>query len=191
MSSSIEPGVFADLLMVAITFIATVANILLWFTTRTTLKVLVEQVRHQFQNSYSVAQGDVISAHRELFFGILNNASLLESFTKANGLDTKVWEIEKISEFLINQVLIGYVNFKNAIISEIYFEGFKQDARSLFRYQTVRQHWARVRDVHSDDFRHFVEAELLPPKSTAQEKVAPPYSGEPLNKQGVSIVSHE
>ena len=140
MSSGIEPGMFADLLMVAITFIATVANILLWFTTRATLKVLAEQVRHQFAHSYSVAQGDVISAHRELFFGILNNPPLLESFTRANGLDTKAWEIEKISEFLINQVLIGYVNFKNAIISEIYFEGFKQDARSLFRYQTVRQH---------------------------------------------------
>ncbi|PSN10541.1 hypothetical protein C7293_27680 [filamentous cyanobacterium CCT1] len=178
MSSSIEVGVFADLLMVAITFIATVANILLWFTTRATLKVLVEQVRHQFASSYSVAQGDVISAHRELFFGILNNPLLLKSFTQANGLDTKAWEIEKISEFLINQVLVGYVNFKNAIISEIYFEGFKQDARSLFRYQTVCQHWARVRDVHSKDFRQFVEDELLLHESDTSEAKADPSSTE-------------
>ncbi|MBD2231453.1 hypothetical protein [Phormidium tenue] len=191
MSSGIEPGIFADLLMVAITFIATVANILLWFTTRATLKVLIEQVRHQFATSYSVAQGDVISAHRELFFGILNNPPLLESFTRANGLDTKAWEIEKISEFLINQVLIGYVNFKNAIISEIYFEGFKQDARSLFRYRTVCQHWARVSDVHSDDFRQFVENELLLHESVAKEKVAAPSTEEPLSSnQELLIVSH-
>lgn len=190
-SGIVEPGDFADLLMVAITFIATVANILLWFTTRATLKVLVEQVRHQFATSYSVAQGDVISAHRELFFGILNNPTLLESFTQANGLDTKAWEIEKISEFLINQVLIGYVNFKNAIISEIYFEGFKQDARSLFRYRTVCQHWARVSDVHSDDFRQFVETELLLHESVAKEKVAPPSTEEPLSSnQELLIVSH-
>lgn len=168
MSSGIEPGIYADLLMVAITFIATVANILLWFTTRATLKILVEQVRHQFANSYSVAQGDIVSAHRELFFGILNNQPLLESFTRANNLDTKAWEIEKISEFLINQVLIGYINFKNRIISDIHFEGFKRDARSLFRYQTVCQHWTRVSDLHSDDFRHFVEAELLPSERTAR-----------------------
>ena len=189
-SGIVEPGDFADLLMVAITFIATVANILLWFTTRATLKVLVEQVRHQFVTSYSVAQGDVISAHRELFFGILNNPPLLESFTQANGLDTKAWEIEKISEFLINQVLIGYVNFKTAIISEIYFEGFKQDARSLFRYRTVCQHWARVSDIHSDDFRQFVETELLLHESVASEvKADPPSTEDPPNtNRELSIV---
>lgn len=173
MSIGIEPGILADLLMVAITFIATVANVLLWFTTRATLKVLAEQARHQFADSYSAAQGDVVSAHRELFFGILNNPPLLESFTKANSLDTKAWEIEKISEFLINQVLIGYVNFKNRIISDIHFEGFKRDARSLFGYQTVCQHWARVSNVHSEDFRHFVETELLPQVRKAPKKVAP------------------
>jgi hypothetical protein len=52
MSMGIEPGILADLLMVAITFIATVANILLWFTTRATLKILVEQMQHQSANSY-------------------------------------------------------------------------------------------------------------------------------------------
>lgn len=191
MSSGIDPEVFADLVMVAITFIATVANILLWFTTRATLKTLVEQVRHQVASSYSVAQGDVVSAHRELFFGILNNPPLLKSFTTANNLDTKAWEIEKISEFLINQVLIGYVNFKNRIISNIHFEGFKQDARSLFQYQTVCQHWVRVRDVHSEDFRHFVEAELLPPANTTPKKVAPQTDEEPPDNQSISSVSHE
>lgn len=191
MSSGIEPGILADLLMVAITFIATVANILLWFTTRATLKILVEQVQHQAANSYSVAQGDIVSAHRELFFGILNNPPLLESFTRANSLDRKTWEIEKISEFLINQVLIGYINFKNRIISDTHFEGFKRDARSLFRYRTVCQHWARVSDVHSEDFRQFVEAELLPPASTAQEKVAPQSNGEPPDNQGFSNINHE
>lgn len=191
MSMGIEPGILADLLMVAITFIATVANILLWVTTQATLRILVEQMQHQSANSYSAAQGYIVSAHRELFLGILTNPPLLESFTRANSLDPKAWEIEKISEFLINQVLIGYVNFKNRIISDIHFEGFKRDARSLFRYQTVCQHWARVSDVHSDDFRQFVEAELLPPASTADEKVAPHNDEEPLDSQGFSNVSRE
>lgn len=149
------------LLMVLFTFIATAANILLWITTRRTLQLLVEQVRHQIANGYSQAQHDIINAHRELFLSILNNPSLLESFTSANGLDPKTWELQKIGEFLINQVLIGYLNFVNGIISASHFEGFKRDARSLFAYKSIREHWQHVRAVHSDDFRRFVETELL------------------------------
>lgn len=149
------------LLMVLFTFITTVANILLWNTTRQTVKLFLEQVQHQIASGYSQAQYHIIDAHRELFLGILNNPSLLESFTKANGLDPKTWELQKIAEFLINQVLIGYLNFINGIISPSHFEGFKRDARDVFTYESVRKHWQRVRVVHSDDFRRFVEMELL------------------------------
>ena len=149
------------LLMVLFTFIATVANILLWNTTRQTVQLLLEQVRHQIASGYSQAHYHIIDAHRELFLGILNNPSLLESFTSANGLDPKTWELQKIAEFLINQVLIGYLNFINGIISLSHFEGFKRDARDVFAYESVRKHWQRVRVVHSDDFRRFVEMELL------------------------------
>jgi hypothetical protein len=151
----------AALLMMGMTFVTTVANILLWISTRQTVQLLLEQVRHQIANAYSQAQHDIIDAHRELFLGILNNPSLLESFTKANKLDPKVWELQKISEFLINQVLVGYLNFRNGIISPKHFAGFKRDAQDVFGYQSVRAHWSQVRVVHSDDFRHFVEAELL------------------------------
>ena len=162
MWEGIEPGTLADLLMVAITLIATVANILLWITTRQTLSLLADQVRHQVASGYSAAQTDVVGAHRELFLGILNNPGLLSSFAEANKLDARVWEVEKISEFLINQVLIGFVNFSNGIISIVHFEGFRRDAQVLFRYPSVRQQWRQVQDVHSDEFCRFVEEELLP-----------------------------
>ena len=112
------------LLMVLFTFIATVANILLWMTTRQTVTILLKQVQHQIANSYNQAQSQIIDGHRELFLGILNNPSLLENFTKANGLDPSTWELEKIAEFLINQVLIGYLNFVNGIISQSHFEAY-------------------------------------------------------------------
>jgi hypothetical protein len=98
---------FTALLMVAFTFVTTVANILLWVSTRRTVTILLEQVRHQIASGYSQAQHSVVDAHRDLFFGILNSPTLLEAFTKANGLDPKAWELQKVSEFLINQVLIG------------------------------------------------------------------------------------
>lgn len=149
------------LLMMALTFVTTVANILLWVSTRHTVRLLLSQVQHQVASGYSEAQHTIVDAHRELFFGILNNPSLLEAFTEANGLNPKDWELQKVSEFLINQVLIGYLNFKNGTISAVHLEGFKRDAHDVFSYQSVRCHWEKIRKVHSEDFRLFVETELL------------------------------
>lgn len=149
------------IVMVLFTFVTTVANILLWISTRRTVSLLLEQVKHQIASGYSQAQHSVVDAHRALFFGILNSPTLLEAFTKANGLDPKAWELQKVSEFLINQVLLGYLNFRNGIISQVHFEGFTRDARDVFAYSSVRGHWEKVRLVHSDDFRLFVESKLL------------------------------
>ena len=149
------------IVMVLFTFVTTVANILLWVSTRRTVTILLEQVRYQIASGYSQAKYHLVDSHRDLFFGILNSPSLREAFTEANGLDLKVWELQKVSEFLVNQVLVGYLNFKNGIISGIHLEGFKRDARNVFSYPSVRSHWEKMRVVHAEDFRQFVETELL------------------------------
>lgn len=149
------------LLMIGLTFVTTVANVLLWISTRKTVKLLIGQIHHQVAAGYSEAQHTIVDAHRELFFGILNNQKLLESFTNANGLDCEGWELEKISTFLVNQVLLGYLHLRNGIISSSHFEGFKRDAQDVFAYATVRSHWQKVRLSHSEEFRRFVDTELL------------------------------
>jgi hypothetical protein len=149
------------LLMMGMTFITTVANILLWISTRQTVQLLLGQVRHQIASSYSETQHAIIDAHRDLFFGILNNPSLLEKFTQANGLTPIDWELQRVSSFLVNQVLLGYLNFRNGIISPSHFEGFKRDAKDVFAYETVRSHWAHVQMFHPEDFRDFVNTKLL------------------------------
>jgi hypothetical protein len=154
-------GDLSALLMVLLTAVATVAYVLLWITTKQTLALLVEQVRHQVTSTYSQTQQAIVNAHREIFFGILNNPTLLENFAKANNLDSQAWQMEKFAAFLLNQVLMGYINFANGIISTTHFEGFKRDARDLFSYKSIRNHWQNVRHVHSEDFRQFVETELL------------------------------
>lgn len=165
---SITLSDLSALLMVVLTTVATIANLLLWVTTKQTLALLVEQVRHQIASTYSQTQHTILDTHREIFFGILNNPTLLKNFTKANNLDSQAWQIEKIAAFLINQVLVGYINFVNGIISTTHFEGFKRDARDLFNYKSIRDHWQNVRNVHSEDFRQFVETELLWPPVTAE-----------------------
>ena len=152
---------FTALLMVIFTFVTTVANLLLWVSTRRTVTLLLGQVRHQIASSYSEVQHYAVDAHRDIFFGLLNNPTLLESFTQANGLDAKAWELQKVSSFLVNQVMVGHLNFQNGIVSHSHFEGFKRDAQDVFRYKTGREHCENVRVAHSKEFRHFVETELL------------------------------
>lgn len=149
------------LLMMGLTFITTVANILLWISTRQTVQLLLSQVQHQVASGYSEAQHTIINAHRELFLGILNNPSLLERFTQANGLNPADWELRNVSSFLINQVMLGFLNFRSGIISPNHFEGFRRDAQDVFAYETVRSHWQKVRFAHSEEFRQFVDTELF------------------------------
>ncbi|MEM9447016.1 MAG: hypothetical protein AAGA75_00600 [Cyanobacteria bacterium P01_E01_bin.6] len=157
----IHIGSLSELLMVTLTLVATAANIFLWFTTRESLQILIKQVNHQIASEYSSAQFNIVDAHRQLFFGILANPALIKAFTEANDLNPKTWTLEKISEFLINQALVCYLNFTNGIISSAHFEGFKRDARSLFDHQSVRAHWEKIKPFHSMEFCRFVETELL------------------------------
>jgi hypothetical protein len=140
---------------------STIANLLLWVTTWRTLKLLSAQVNHQIASSDSLAQYQIVDAHRDLFLSILNNPALLESFAKANQLDPNVWGLQKMADFLINQVLVAYLNFTNGLISFTQFEGFQRDAQSLFAYPLVRERWHHTRAVHSAEFRNFVETKLL------------------------------
>jgi hypothetical protein len=149
------------MLMMGCTLIATVANVLLWFSTRQTVQLLLGQIQHQLASGYSEAQRNIVDAHRDLFFQILNNPPLLERFAKANELNLTDWELQKVSSFLVNQVMISFLNFQNGIISFSHFDGFKRDAQNVFAYKTVRSHWENVRLLHSEEFRRFVEAELL------------------------------
>jgi len=151
------------LLMMGLTLITTVANILLWLSTRQTVQLLVGQVQHQMTSTYADAKHQIVEAHRDIFFGILNNPILLKRFASANGLDPRDWELQKVSAFLINQVMIGFLHFQTGIINRAHFEGFKRDARDVFSYATVRSHWEKVRLLHSEEFRLFIEAEIFLP----------------------------
>ncbi|MEM9217089.1 MAG: hypothetical protein AAGD25_22435 [Cyanobacteria bacterium P01_F01_bin.150] len=153
--------------MTILTFITTIANILLWLATRQTVTLLVQQIRHQVASGHSEAKHYIVEAHRDIFFRLLNNPSLLQGFTQANNLDAQDWELQKVSSFLIsfliNQVMVNYLNFQNDIISQSHFDGFKRDAQDVFEYATVRSHWEKVRltHSHSEDFRRFVDTQLL------------------------------
>ena len=167
----IDTGNLSEQLTTALTLVATIINVLLCFATKRTVKLHRQEVNHQITSGDSAAQHQIINTHRELFLSILNNPELLKQFAHANGLDPEAWALQKIAVFLINQVMINYLNFMNGTISTKHFEGFKRDAQDMFAYPLVRAHWQHVRTLHSEEFCHFVETDLLPEEPPQAETV--------------------
>ena len=91
----------------------------------------------------------------------MSNPPLLERFAEANGFDQKTWELEKLSSFLVNQVLLVYLNQKTGVVSSSHKDGFIRDARNVFAYPTVRAYWQKSKTVHPDDFQHFIETVIF------------------------------
>ena len=143
-----------SLLMVIFTCCITIANLLMWHSTRRTIRL-------QVSSNYSLNHQSIISGHRELFLGLLHQPDLLKTFATANGLNLEKWELQIISAFFINHTFAHYLNFKNKTLDEAYLEGFKQDAREIFSLTTVKEQWQQARSVYSPAFQEFVDTELI------------------------------
>ena len=142
------------LLMVVLTLIITVANILLWLSTRRTITL-------QIKSNYSLNHQSIVNGHRDLFLGLLQQHDILKKFADANDLDIDQWEIQVISSFFINHAFVHYLNFANGTLDKSYLDGFKQDAQEVFAFPTVQKHWQQAKVVYSIAFQEFVEEELI------------------------------
>jgi hypothetical protein len=140
------------------TLIATITNIFLWYTTHKTL-------RHQRSSEHVQGLYDRNKEYRELFLSLLNNQNLLDIFARVNGFteaDLEAWIMERISSFIINNVTYNYLILKNdSMTKSSQWEGFKRDARKSFSYNSVRERWEAVGELHEKKFRMFVDQELL------------------------------
>lgn len=149
----------STLLMVVFTCVITIANILLWLSTRRTISL-------QVKSNYSLNHHSLVTGHRDLFLGLLHQPDILEKFAIANSIDVDSWELKIVSAFFINQVFVHYLNLTNGTIEQSYLEGLKQDAREVFSFPTVQGHWQNSRVWYAPDFQRFVDEELLPSHTT-------------------------
>lgn len=140
------------------TLVATITNIFLWYTTHKTL-------RHQRISEHVQGFYDRNKEYRELFLGMLSDQRLLDSFAEANEFtedDIKAWIVDRLSSFIINNVAYNYLILKNdSMTKSSQWEGFKRDARKSFSYESVRERWEAVGELHEKKFRMFVDQELL------------------------------
>lgn len=144
----------STLMMMVFTCVMTIVNLLMWLSTRRTIKL-------QVVSNYSLNHQSIVNGHRELFLGLLHQPTILEKFATANNLNPEQWELQIISSFFINHAFIHYLNFSNGTLDKAYFEGYKRDAQEFLSLPTIQAHWQAARLGYSAAFRKFVEEELL------------------------------
>lgn len=139
--------------MLLFTCVMTVANILLWISTRRTIEL-------QVKSNYSLNHQSLVNSHRELFLGLLHQPEIFRKFASANSIDSEQWQVNTVSAFFINQVFAHYLNVANGTIESSYLERLRQDVREVFAFPTVHAHWQHSRNNYAPAFQRFVD-ELL------------------------------
>lgn len=142
------------LLTVLFTCMITIANLLMWWSTRRTIQL-------QTASNYSLNYQALIQGHRDLLFGLMQQPDALKAFAAANQFDSAQWMLQAISTFFINQAWLHYVNFEHGTLDQAHLESFKKDAQDMFTLPSVYHRWQQAKTFYPDKFRSFVENELL------------------------------
>lgn len=137
-----------------LTLIITVANILMWLSMQRTIKV-------QTASNRSLNYQSIIQGHRELLLGLMKQPDTLNAFAKANSLDSEQWVLNVVSTFFINHACGYYTNFESGTLDSYHLENFKKDAQYMFTWPSVRERWQQSKAFYPENFRRFVENELL------------------------------
>lgn len=167
----------STILMLLFTCVMTVANILLWISTRRTIEL-------QVKSNYSLNHQALVNSHRELFLGLLHQPDVFRNFASANKIDSKQWEVRTVSAFFINQVFAHYLNVANGTIESSYLERLRQDVREVFAFPTVHAHWQHSRNNYAPAFQRFVD-ELLPSSTSMDASQSDDDSPSNLRPEGL------
>lgn len=160
MPSGIGIGEVSALLTVLFTCLITIANILMWLSTRRTIQL-------QVASAQSLNYQSLIQSHRELMFGLISHPETLQAFALANGFDRDEWRLQILSTFFINHAWMHFVIFDHEKFDHVHLESFKRDAQEMFTWPSIRERWHQAKISYPKNFRNFVENEILiqPPGS--------------------------
>lgn len=149
------------LLTVGFTCLITIANVLMWLSTRRTIQL-------QVASNQSLNYQSLIQSHRELLFGLITQPETSQAFALANGLNRDEWRLQMISTFLINHTWMHFVIFDHDQFDHIHLESFKQDAKEMFTLPSIQNRWQQAKISYPENFRTFVENELLAPQAVCE-----------------------
>ncbi|MER8995555.1 hypothetical protein [Mesorhizobium sp. M0678] len=151
----------AAVVTAVMTVIYTFGTLLLWISTRSTVKILKTQLDNQSKQIKSAANSQIISSHRELFLAILQDEDLSRAlFGTKRGADADLIRRRWLGTILINHCYLIFAEHQTGVIIGEFYE-FVEDAKDLFSFGIVRSRWEEVRDFHRADFARFIDIWVL------------------------------
>ena len=164
MPSGIGIGEVSALLTVLFTCLITIANILMWLSTRRTIQL-------QVASAQSLNYQSLIQSHRELMFGLISHPETLQAYALANGFDRDQWRLQILSTFFINHAWMHFVIFDHEKFDHVHLESFKRDAQEMFTWPSIQNRWQQAKVSYPENFRAFVEKELLTAPAAVDKKL--------------------
>jgi hypothetical protein len=151
----------AAVITAIMTIIYTFGTLLLWMSTRSTVKILKTQLDNQLRQIKSASNSQIITSHRELFLTILQDEHLSAAlFGKKRGVDADSIRRRWLGTILINHCYLIFAEHQTGVISGEFYE-FVEDAKDLFSFGLVRSRWEEVRAFHQADFARFIDVWVL------------------------------
>lgn len=152
--------IFSGLVVIA-TMIYTIGTFLLWLTTRKSLEFTryeLQQLRDQLQ---SETFQEIIRSHREIYSFLLSNDKLSKELIKGVGVKPNEFYSQMIGTFLINQASLLFHLNKYKTMDPSQWNNTKIDMKEMFQWQIVRKRWECVSHLHPEEFRKFIEDEII------------------------------
>lgn len=150
---------YATLVIAIMTIFYTLGTFLLWIETRKTLELAIAESERTQKQIKTNLISNIVASHRELFMYILSNENLPTLICKNSNTD--VFKSGFLATLLLNNVLQIFYHYKEGDIDEETWLSLVGDIKELFGWPIVIEQWSEYRKFCIDDFRDFIEKEIL------------------------------
>lgn len=155
---SLTDKIQAGLLIVM--FVGLVFSLLLWLTTRRSLK----EIHRQNENIARSIRIDTIhkitQSHQNIFLSLLNNPVLASELTKGMAVGEKFIG-QMIGTALINHCSAVHLFALQQTLDSDDWIGIQNDIADLFSWPVVRERWPEIRTFYSKKFQNFIETVVI------------------------------
>jgi len=155
---SISDKIQAALLIIM--FFGLILSLLLWLTTRRSLK----EIHMQNENIARSIRIDTIhkitQSHQNIFLTILSNSNLLSELKKSFAIEEKFIG-QMVGTILINHCAAVHLFAMHQTLDPGDWVGIQNDIADLFSWPVVIERWPEIRSFYSKEFQDFIDTIII------------------------------
>lgn len=164
----------SDIIQIAISALAAVGivlNLLLWITTRASLREIQKQNDAFMRSVKNDTISKITASHQSLFLGIIGNPKLLKVLSKGLG-PVEVFSENMVATLIINHcAAVHLYALQNTLEPEDWL-GIQNDLEDLFSWPIVKERWPQIRTFYSKEFQDLIDIITVKGRRMSMEELA-------------------